>query len=139
MKKNEPLTKVMSTNLITVHDGQPVSSLRKIFEDNPIHHIPVVSGDEVVGIVTSTDFMRISFGEFGNQSAKSLDAILDHTYKIHDVMVKNLVTIEKSSTVREAARAMGSGDFHALPVVEGNKLVGIVTSTDLLNYLVDAA
>ena len=138
MKKNEPLTKVMSSEPVTVHDGQPVSSLRKIFEENPIHHVPVVSGDAVIGIVTSTDFMRISFGEFGNQDAKGLDAILDHTYKMHDVMVKNPVTIPKTSTVREAAKALGSGDFHALPVVEDNKLVGIVTSTDLLNFLADA-
>lgn len=128
----------MSTELITVHDGQPVSSLRKIFEENSIHHIPVVSGEQVVGIVTSTDFMRISFGEFGNQDAQSLDAILDHTYKMQDVMAKNLVTIEKSSTVRDAAKALGSGNFHALPVVEDEKLVGIVTSTDLLNFLADA-
>ena len=138
MKKNEPLTKVMSTELITVHDGEPVSRLRKIFEDHQIHHVPVVSGDEVIGIVTSTDFMRISFGEFGNQDARNLDAVLDHTYKMHDVMVKNPVTIPKSSTVREAAKALGTGDFHALPVVEDNKLVGIVTSTDLLNFLADA-
>ena len=138
MKKNEPISKVMSSELITVHDGQPVSTLRKIFEDNPIHHVPVVSGDEVIGIVTSTDFMRISFGEFGNQDAKGLDAILDHTYKMHDVMVKNPVVLSKSATVREAAKTLGSGDFHALPVVEENKLVGIVTSTDLLNFLADA-
>ena len=138
MKKNEPISKVMSTELVTVHDGQPVSTLRKIFEDNPIHHIPVVSGEKIVGIVTSTDFMRISFGEFGNQSAKGLDAILDHTYKIHDVMVKTPVTIAISSTVRDAAKVLGSGDFHALPVVDEERLVGIVTSTDLINYLADA-
>ena len=138
MKKNEPLSKVMTTDPITVHDGQPVSSLRKIFEENPIHHLPVVSGDEIIGIVTSTDFMRVSFGEFGNQDAKGLDAILDHTYKLQDIMVRNPVTIEKSSTVRDAAKALGAANFHALPVVENSKLVGIVTSTDLLNYLADA-
>ncbi len=138
MKKNEPITKVMSGDPITVHEGQPVSSLRKIFEENPIHHLPVVSGDKVIGIVTSTDFMRVSFGEFGNQNAKGLDAVLDHTYKLQDIMVRNLITIEKSSTVRDAAKALGTGDFHALPVVENEKLVGIVTSTDLLNFLADA-
>ena len=138
MKKNEPISKVMSSELITVHDGQPVSTLRKIFEENPIHHIPVVSGEAVIGIVTSTDFMRISFGEFGNQDAKGLDAILDHTYKMHDVMVRNPITIPNSATVREAAKMLSSGNFHALPVVDGDKLVGIVTSTDLLNYLAEA-
>ena len=137
MKKNEPISKIMSTELTTVHDAQPVSSLREIFEKNNIHHVPVVSGDQLIGIVSSNDFMRVSFGEFGNQDAKGLDAILDHTYKMHDIMNNAPTTLESNSTVRDAARLMGVNHFHALPVVEGEKLVGIVTSTDLLNFLAD--
>ena len=137
MKKNQPIAKIMSTDLTTVHDGQPVSSLRTIFEKDDIHHIPVVSGEELIGIVTSTDFMRISFGEFGNQDGQGLDNILDHTYKMHDVMNKNPVTIPNDATVRDAARVLGSHSFHALPVVEGQKLVGLVTSTDLIQYLAE--
>ncbi|MDB4777847.1 CBS domain-containing protein [bacterium] len=137
MKKNEPISKIMSTNLTTVHDGQPVSTLRPIFEENSIHHIPVVSGEALIGIVTSTDFMRVSFGEFGNQDSKGLDAILDHTYKMRDLMNKNLVTVPKTATIRDAARLLSSHSFHALPVVDGEKLVGLVTSTDLLQYLAE--
>ena len=137
MKKIEPISKVMSTELTTVQDGQPVSTLRKIFEENTIHHIPVVKGEELVGIVTSHDFMRVSFGEFGNQDGKGLDSILDHTYKMNDLMNQNLVTIPNSATIRDAARLLGSHSFHALPVVDGPKLVGLVTSTDLIQYLAD--
>ena len=127
----------MSKELITVHDGEPVSKLRKIFEHDSIHHIPVVSGEKLIGIVSWNDFMRISFGEFGNQDAKGLDAILDHTYKMHDVMNQNPTTMASSGTVRDAARVLGSSGFHSLPVVEGEKLVGLVTSTDLINYLAE--
>ena len=137
MKKNEPLTKVMSTGLQTIHDGEPVSKLRKMFESGGIHHVPVVSGENLIGIVSVNDFARISFGEYGNQSTTSLDQTLDHLYKVHDVMVTDCVTIEKSGTIREAARLLGSHSFHALPVVDGNKLVGIVTSTDLIRYLAE--
>lgn len=127
----------MSTDLTTVHDAEPVSSLRKIFEENTIHHVPVMSGEQLVGIVTSNDFMRVSFGEFGNQDGKGLDAILDHTYKMRDLMNQNPVTIPKTATIRDAARVLGSENFHALPVVDGEKLVGIVTSKDLAHYLAD--
>ncbi len=137
MKKNEPITQIMSSALQTVHDGEPVSRLRKIFEEGSIHHIPVVSGGKLVGMVTWSDFMRISFGEFGNQDAKGLDEILDHTYKIHDVMTKNCTTIPKSATVRDAARLLVSHNFHALPVVDGEELVGLVTSTDLIRFLAE--
>ncbi len=137
MKKNEPISKIMSTDLTTVHDSQPVSSLRKIFEENTIHHVPVVSGEELIGIVSSTDFMRVSFGEFGNQDGKGLDSILDHTYKMHDLMNKSPVTVPNTATIRDAARLLGQHSFHALPVVDGPKLVGLITSTDLIQYLAE--
>ncbi|HBE71354.1 MAG TPA: CBS domain-containing protein [Planctomycetaceae bacterium] len=137
MKKNEPVSHIMTTDIISVHDGEPVSKLRKIFEEHPIQHIPVVSGDKLIGIISWNDFMRISFGEFGNQDAKGLDEILDHTYKIHDVMNKDLTTLSAGSTIRDAARILGANSFHALPVVDGEKLIGIVTSTDLIRYLAE--
>ncbi len=137
MKKNSPVTQVMTSEPTTVHEGEPISKLRKIFEEQGIHHIPVVSGKKLSGIVSWSDFMRISFGEFGNQDSKSLDEILDHTYKLQDVMTVNCTTIDKGGTIREAARILGSHNFHALPVVDGEELVGIVTSTDLIRFLAD--
>ena len=137
MKKNEPITHIMSTDLKTVHDAEPVSRLRELFEKDGIHHIPVVSGENLIGIISWNDFMRISFGEFGNQDGKALDEILDHTYKIHDIMVKNCTTIPQTGTIRDAARLLGSNSFHALPVVDGEKLVGMVISTDLIRHLAE--
>ena len=137
MRKNEPVSKIMSSALQAVHDGDPVSRLRAIFENANIHHIPVVSGEKLIGIISWNDFMRISFGEFGNQDSRGLDEILDHTYKIHDVMTSNPVTIAANATIRDAARLLGSGDFHALPVVDGDQLVGIITSSDLIRFLAD--
>lgn len=138
MKKNESISKIMSQDLTTVHVKDAVSTLRKIFEAGDIHHVPIVSGDKLVGIVSATDLMRISFGEYGNQSSESLDALLDNNYTMTDVMNSNVTSIDKSSTVRDAARALATGRFHALPVVDGEKLVGLVTSTDLLNYIIES-
>ncbi|TWU47155.1 inosine 5'-monophosphate dehydrogenase [Rubripirellula tenax] len=138
MRKNEPISKIMSSNVKYVQDGEAVSKLRTIFEEDDIHHIPVTSGQKLIGIVSWNDYMRISFGEFGNQDGRELDEILDHTYKMRDVMNANVTTIPISGTVREAARMLGSKNFHALPVVDGENLVGIVTSTDLIRFLADA-
>lgn len=137
MKKNEPITKVMSSALQTIHDGEPVSKLRVIFENAKIHHIPVVSGNKLIGIVSWNDFMRISFGTFGEQNDRGVDEVLDHTYKIHDVLTSDLVTLPLSATVRDAARILGEGKFHALPILDGENLVGIVTSSDLIRYLAE--
>lgn len=137
MKKNESVTHVMTPNPICVAKNESVSTARHLINDKGVHHLPVVEGDKLVGIMTSHDLMRVSFGEFGDQDGRSLDAILDHTYSIQDIMNDNPVSIEKSESIREAARILSVGEFHSLPVVDGNALVGIVTSSDLIRHLLE--
>lgn len=137
MRKNEPVVHIMTKTVLTVHEADPVSKVRQLIEKQKVHHVPVVKGENLVGIVSWTDIMRISFGEFGNQDGKQLDTILDHTYKMCDVMVANPVSLPISGTVRDAARILSDGNYHALPIVDGEKLVGIVTSTDLLKFLAE--
>ncbi|MEZ6123168.1 MAG: CBS domain-containing protein [Planctomycetaceae bacterium] len=135
MKKNESVTHVMTANPISVGQHESVSVARHLMQEKNIHHLPVTDGDKLVGILTANDFLRVSFGEFGNQDGRSLDAVLDHTYKISDLMVSQPVSINQSETVREAARILAASEFHSLPVVDGSRLVGIVTSSDLIQYL----
>lgn len=135
MKKNEAVTKVMSDNPVSVDQNQPVSVARRLLEEKGVHHLPVTNAGNLVGIVTSNDFLRVSFGEFGNQDARTLDAILDHTYKIADLMNSTPTTITNTQTVRDAATVLAKSNFHSLPVVDGDALVGIVTSSDLIHYL----
>lgn len=137
MKKNEPITQVMTDLLTTANESDPVSKVRKMFEACGVHHIPVVSGEKLIGIVSWTDLLRVSFGAAGSTDGKNLDAMLDHNYTVTDMMNSNPTTIEVTGTVRQAARILGSNSFHSLPVVEGERLVGIVTSTDLINFLAD--
>ncbi|MCA9063382.1 MAG: CBS domain-containing protein [Planctomycetaceae bacterium] len=137
MRKNDPVTNVMTRDVVSLDLTDPISKARQLFESKRIHHLPVVSGEELVGILSWTDLLRISFGEFGNQDARSLDAVLDHTYALKDVMQTTPTTIPENATVRDAAQILSTHDFHSLPVVNGSKLSGIVTSTDLIRYLVE--
>lgn len=137
MKKNESISKVMSNSPVTVHVGDPISKVRKLIEEHSVHHVPVVSGDKLVGIISWSDLLRVSFGEFGNQDGQQLDTILDHTYSMTDLMVANPRTVPITGSVRDAARILAEGKFHALPVVDGEKLAGIVTSTDLIKFLAE--
>ena len=137
MKKNESITKIMSKDPVSISRNATISAARKALEDNGIHHLPVTDGDRLVGIITSSDLLRVSFGEFGNQDARSLDAMLDHTYSISDLMIAQPVTIGTGQSVRDAAAVLAKSGFHSLPVVDDESLVGIVTSSDLIQYLLD--
>jgi CBS domain-containing protein len=137
MKKHEPISKIMSHHLITVHHGDPISKVRQLASEHGVHHIPVVSGDQLVGIISWSDILRVSFGDTFQADQRAVDATLDHTFTIEQVMKKNPVSLQESATVRDAAEILARGEFHAVPVVNGGKLVGIVSSTDLIKYLLD--
>lgn len=135
MKRNEPVTHIMSTHLITVHHGDPISKVRQIIQEYGVHHVPVVSGDQLVGIISHSDILRVSFGDAFNADQRSVDATLDHTMTIEQLMHKKPATLTEQSTIREASELLSKGEYHSLPVVSGGKLVGMVTSTDLIRYL----
>jgi CBS domain-containing protein len=137
MKKHEPISKIMSTDLITVHHGDPISKVRQLASMHGVHHIPVVTGDQLVGIISWSDILRVSFGDTFQADQRTVDATLDHTFTIEQVMKKNPISLQETSTVRDAAEILAGGEFHAVPVVNGGKLVGIVSTTDLIKYLLD--
>jgi CBS domain-containing protein len=138
MKRNEPVSKIMSTNLVTVRHGDPVSKVRELIREHAIHHIPVVSGQKLVGMISNSDVLRVSFGSVFNTDERAVDATLDHTMTIEQLMQKDPISVRENAPIREAAAVLVKGDFHSLPVVsEGNKLVGLVTSTDLIRYLLE--
>jgi CBS domain-containing protein len=127
----------MSTNVATVHHGDPVSKVRQIVKERGVHHIPVVNGDQLIGIVSFSDILRVSFGDTFNTDERTVDATLDHTLTLEDIMAKSPIFLQESATIREAAEILSQGNFHAVPIVHGTKLVGIVTTTDLIKYLLD--
>jgi CBS domain-containing protein len=137
MKRNEPISHIMTADVTTVHLGQKLSEVRSLFAEGKFHHVPVVDGQRLVGILSTTDLIKLSFEAFG-QDGRAIDAILDHEFTIAGVMQAAPAVIGDKDTVRQAAEALSGGQFHSLPVVdvEGN-LQGIVTSTDLIRYLLD--
>lgn len=137
MRKNEPIRKLMSASVISIHHGEPVSQARKIMVESGVHHLPVVSGDELKGIISWSDLLRISFGDAFGADERAVDATLDHTFTLEQVMSADVITVTPQTTVHEAAEILCKGDFHCLPVVDDGKLVGIVTSSDLLKYLAE--
>ena len=136
MKQNEPISHIMSTQLVTVHHGDPISKVRKKMQESGVHHIPVVSGDQLVGIVSWSDILSLSFSQAFGADERAVDAVLDHSMNLEQIMKKNPVTMPHDGTVRQAAEILATSDFHSLPVVHGGKLVGMVTSTDMIKYLV---
>jgi CBS domain-containing protein len=124
----------MTREVLTVSVWQRLSEVRKILSEHPIHHVPVVDGERLVGLLSSTDMVRLGFNAFGNNIVE-VDARLDSDFSISEVMTTKLTTLDAMSTIREAAEVLSDGNFHSLPIVSGTgDLLGIVTSTDIIRY-----
>ena len=137
MKKNDPISKTMSANVLSIQEGQNLSDVRNLMCEAHIHHVPIVQGKKLSGLVSFTDLMKINLVISGADE-RTINAIIDQQFTIKDIMSTNITTIKSSDTLRHASEILARGAFHSLPVVddEGN-LVGIVTSTDLIRYLND--
>ena len=136
MRHMEPVSRVMTKGVETVQVGQPMSAARKLLSDRPFHHLPVMDGEKPVGMVSNSDIMRLVFNA-GNIDAREMDAFLDHTFTLEDAMTRDLVSVQQKDHVRDAAAALATGDRHAVLVLDGEQLAGIVTSTDLIQFLLE--
>ncbi len=137
MKKRTPVSKIMTSDVITLNHTNGLETAEKLFKENNIRHIPVVSGDAIVGMLSYTDLLRISFADAVEIDEQDVDTVVYEMFTIEQVMAKNLVSVNSSTTIKEVAEILSKREFHALPVVDNDKLVGIVTTTDLINYLLD--
>ena len=135
-KLDTPVKEIMVTDLITVEKSKSMSDVNKLFETNQLHHLPIVEGDKLVGIISLHDHLRISYGfVMGSEEAEEINENVYSYLTIEQVMTENPITITPESTVKEAAAHFNNNMFHALPVVQGDKLVGMITTLDLLNFL----
>lgn len=135
MKRNEQVHTIMTRDPVTVHQGQKLSEVRKQMVDNGFHHMLVVSGKTLVGVISLTDLLRVSIGDPSLTDPRAFDAWLDHNVSYDDVMQRTPATVGAHDTIRSAVDILAEGRFHSLPVIEEGDLVGIVTTTDMLRYL----
>jgi len=137
MKKNDPISKIMTTNIISVHQGQKLSDVRHIIIESNIHHVPIVEGKKLVGLISFTDLMKLNIVISGADE-RTIDSIVDQQFSIQEIMTTELTTIKNTDSVRQASKILAESNFHSLPVVDDqNEIVGIVTMTDLIHYLND--
>lgn len=137
MKHNPKITTVMTTDVKTVHRKQSLGDVWEILQDGSFHHVPVLDGSTPIGIVSSTDILKLVYN-YEATDDRMLRTLLDHEFKLEDAMSNALETVTVGGTVHQAADLMSDGDLHSVLVLnEDGTLAGIVTSTDLLRFLRD--
>lgn len=136
MKKNIPVSTIMTKHVITLKVTDDLTKAESIFKHYKIRHVPVVNGNILVGMLSYTDLLRISFVDAVDDDAEVVDTMVYNMFTIEQVMTKKLIKIAPDLTIREAAEILASNEFHALPVCLNDLIVGIVTTTDMIKYLI---
>ncbi len=136
MNTEPTVTSIMSAELITIQRYAVFSELRKLLDDNDIHHIPVVDGQKLLGILSTVDVLKYSFGARSVGQDKKLDKSLDQNISIDTIMQTQVVTVTPDTSVMAAAELLLYSKFNALPVVdESQQLLGIITTKDFIGYM----
>jgi CBS domain-containing protein len=115
---------VMTKNPLTVRPDAQLPKAARIMLENKITALPVLEKDNLVGILTNSDFLRFIIEEYST---------LKKSITVNNYMTDEVVSVEKETPLLEAHRLMGVKRIRSLPVVEDEQLIGIVTRTDLMS------
>lgn len=135
MKNSLAVSTIMSVKIIKLKKDDDLEKAEHLFKKHKIRHIPVVDGNAIIGILSYTDLLRISFADAVDENEDEIESLVYNMFTIEQVMAKNVVTVSSDLSIKEVAKILAKREFHALPIVDDGSLVGIVTTTDLINYL----
>lgn len=128
---------IMSKEVLTVPQDARLAQLAQLMRDKKVRHLPVVDDKgALVGIVSNRDVQRAQPSLITTLDRGEVNYLLDKV-SAGDIMHKKVVTCSPRTLVEEAGRLMRPSKIGCLPVVDGGKVVGIVTSVDLLDFFLD--
>jgi CBS domain-containing membrane protein len=122
----------MTKQVIAASTSNTFSQIVAFFSQQNYNHCPVLENGKLVGILSVKDVLRAIYTH-SISVGKSVDAsTLNSLIIVSDLMVKNPITVGPDSTLAEAKKLLSKYEFQALPVVENDVLVGIITTKDLV-------
>jgi acetoin utilization protein AcuB len=130
-----PVSSIMTTHLITLNPDDSLEMVKDIFDKHNIHHIPIVRHNTLIGLVSKHDFEHFHRGLSTNFDDRFVNQTLMKTHKVKEIMVEKLAKLEPTDRINVALEVFSLNRFHALPVVENDELVGIVTTHDIIKTL----
>lgn len=158
MVTKQTLIQIITRNPITVSPETPITDAATIMIDNQINMLPILSDQNIVGIITSTDilmlFIRLDLilrlhpeGEKKRRRKNIVDSLCNNsdelTFRVssmlqtvEDVMTEQVVCLDEEESVAKALKIMQTRNFRHLPIVgKTKKLVGLISNRDILRHL----
>ncbi|MGR4871808.1 CBS domain-containing protein [Variovorax sp. LARHSF232] len=138
---------VMTSPVITIAPRTPVREVTELLLDRHISGVPVVEGEDVLGIVSEADLLHLHeadgavessrnwWGRLLRPSASPLHYVRSHGTRAADVMTREVISVNDDAPLGVIAEVLSRRHIHRVPVLHGNHLVGIVTGSDMMEAL----
>ena len=136
MRARRVVEDIMTPNPLTVTPRNAIRSAVNLMREGGFRRLPVVDRGRLVGIITDRDLRRAANSPVVVREQWYDNFIFDHI-EVGSCMTPNPLTIEPDAPIAEAARIMRNHGIGGLPVVANEQLVGIITETDLLDFLIE--
>ena len=129
------ISKIMSTNLVSVEMDDTLHVVKEIFDQSLFHHLLVVEADKLVGVISDRDlFMAISpYVETAAETARDAATL---NKRAHQIMTRKVIALQPSADIKDAIQIFNHNKISCIPIVdEHNKPVGIVSWRDILKSI----
>lgn len=126
----------MTANPYTIEADAPINEVIELMRDKNLKRVPVVRGERVVGMLTNSDIQKVSPTKATTLSIYELNYLLAKT-RVSDAMSKEVISVGPDDLLEEAALLMRDNKVGTLAVVKDEKLVGIITESDIFDAFID--
>lgn len=131
------VAKRMRRNPVTVDEDDSMKRAMDLLKEHGIRHLPVVRNGKLTGVLTERDIRLASPSSATALEVREIYYLLDRV-KVKQIMTRRPVTVTPATYIEEAALVMREKKIGCLPVLEGGKLAGILTETDLLDAFIES-
>lgn len=132
-----PISTIMTTNLVTVAPEDTIKKAEELFTKLKVHHLPVESDGRLVGLISKSDFLYFKRGFNEDAIEDKWDLFRMKTHKVEEIMTTKLAKLEPDEKINVAIEIFKENIFHAIPVVKNDRLMGIVTTLDIIKHLAE--
>lgn len=126
---------LMSNNVVTVEMDDPLSTVKEIFDNTKLHHLLVVEGSKLYGIISDRDLLKSLSPNVDAIAATDKD-LASLNKKAHQIMMRKLITIDESSSIKDAIELFNNNKISCIPVINtNNEPVGMLSWRDIMKEL----
>jgi acetoin utilization protein AcuB len=126
----------MTPSPVTASPDDLLGDALGLMKEHSIRRLPVVSRGKIVGLVTEQDLMKASPSSATSLSVWEINYLF-HKIKIKNIMTREIFTVSADTILEKAALIMQEKQISTLPVLDKNKLVGIITESDIFKAFID--